>query len=70
MKITFQSSKKNKDKDICCWLPWFAWYPITIYSNENPTTTVVWLETVFRKRGLVDFDGNGGGYIDWVYKLN
>lgn len=69
MKFTFQSSEKAKDQDVRCWHPWFAWYPITIYSNENPTTTVVWLETVYRKRGLVGFDGKGRGCIDWDYKL-
>lgn len=54
--------KPKPSKNIFDWHPWFALYPVTVYSEDGPTN--VWWETIERKARLV-----GDGDIGFEFRL-
>lgn len=47
MRFEFESFEE-KTKRLAEWRNWFAWYPVYLDDTDKPT--LVWLETVQRKK--------------------
>ena len=50
MRFEFESFEE-KTKRLAEWRNWFAWYPVYLDDVDKPT--IVWLETVQRKKYAV-----------------
>jgi hypothetical protein len=57
--------KLKLPKNYHVWHPWFAWYPVDLWTDgdEGLSRVRVWLETIERRRV-----GYWSGY-DWEYRL-
>lgn len=50
----------NKKRE---WHRWFAWYPLTIISDDRKSLETYWLETIYRKKKGYRFNNY------WTYSI-